>query len=111
MHNVASLNRGSNTCTLQVHPDDAIRYGLADGGLAKVASRTGRVVVPVEVTGEVRTGVVSLPHGWGHGDAVRGEVARSNPGVNSNLLGDGRLVDAPTGTAVVNGIPVTVTPA
>ncbi|GAA4811990.1 molybdopterin-dependent oxidoreductase [Nocardioides caeni] len=110
MHNVGSLNRGSNTCTLHVHPDDALRCGLSDGGAAVVASRSGRLEVAVEVTETIRPGVVSLPHGWGHDD-VPGDVARARPGVNSNLIGDQRLVDAPTGTAVVNGIPVEVVPA
>ena len=31
MHNVPALRGGSNTCTLQVHPDDAARLGLSDG--------------------------------------------------------------------------------
>jgi hypothetical protein len=35
-------------------------------------------------------------------------VAAASPGINSNLLGDGALVDGLTGTAVTNGIPVTV---
>jgi anaerobic selenocysteine-containing dehydrogenase len=112
MHNVPSLTGGSNTCTLHVHPDDASRLGLVDGDRAAVAGAGARVVVPVEVTDTIRAGVVCLPHGWGHdvpGTALG--VAAKDPGVNSNLLGGPALVDVPTGTAVVNGIPVTVTPA
>lgn len=107
MHNLAGLNGGTNTCTLHVHPDDATRLGLVDGGDAVIASRVGRLEVPVEVTDTIRAGVVSLPHGWGHTE-VRGDIARARPGVNSNLIGDQRLLDVPTGTAVVNGIPVEV---
>ncbi len=112
MHNLAPLNGGSNTCTAQVHPDDARRLGLVPEGAARLTTRTGSVVCPVEVTDAIRPGVVSLPHGWGHDvDGTRAAVAADRPGVNSNLLGDDRLLDVPTGTAAVNGIPVTVTPA
>lgn len=112
MHNVPALTGGTNTCTLHVHPDDATRLGLTDGLRAVVASGAGRVEVPVEITDTIRAGVVSLPHGWGHGvSGVRAGIATKEPGVNSNLLADPGLVDAPTGTAVVNGIPVTVVPA
>jgi anaerobic selenocysteine-containing dehydrogenase len=112
MHNISPLVRGSNTCTAQLHPDDAARLGLANGSAAVVCSRSGAVTVPVEVTETVRPGVVSIPHGWGH-DAVgaRTAVASQHPGTNSNVLADDLLLDAPSGTAVLNGIPITVTPA
>ena len=65
----------------------------------------------MEVTDAVRPGVVSLPHGWGHdADGARLGVAAAQPGVNSNLLADEALVDALSGNAVLNGIPVAVAP-
>ena len=38
-------------------------------------------------------------------------VAAAHAGVNSNLLADEELFDAVSGNAVLNGIPVEVTPA
>jgi anaerobic selenocysteine-containing dehydrogenase len=111
MHNVDGLVKGRPRCTLHVHPDDAARLGLADGVPASVASRTGSVTVPVEVTDAIRPGVVSIPHGWGHDlDGVELGVARRHAGVNSNVLADETLFDPLSGTAVLNGIPVTVAP-
>jgi anaerobic selenocysteine-containing dehydrogenase len=111
MHNLPLLMRGPERCTLQVHPEDAERLGLADGGRATVRSRVGAVDAPVEVTDEVRPGVVSLPHGWGHDlDGVELGVARAHAGTNSNVLTDEEHVEALTGTAVLNGIPVEVSP-
>jgi anaerobic selenocysteine-containing dehydrogenase len=109
MHNVEVLVKGKPRCTLHVHPDDAARLGLADGAAAEVASRTGKVTVPVEVTDAIRPGVVSIPHGWGHDlDGVELGVARRHAGVNSNLLADDELIDPLSGNAVLNGIPVEV---
>ncbi len=67
--------------------------------------------VPVEVSDEMRPGVVSLPHGWGHDKpGTRMAIAREHAGVNSNILAPGTFVDVPSGNAVVNGIPVEVIP-
>ena len=111
MHNLRVLTKGSLSCTLHVHPDDAARIGVADGGSVRVRSRVGEVTVPVTVTDAVRPGVVSLPHGWGHG--VRGTrlgVAAEKPGVNSNVLTDDRILDPLSGNAALNAIPVAISP-
>jgi anaerobic selenocysteine-containing dehydrogenase len=111
MHNLPRLATGPERCTLHVHPDDAARLGLADGEAAQVRSRTGTVHAPVEVTDRIMAGVVSLPHGWGHdAPGARLGVAAERPGVNANLLADEALVDAVSGNAVLNGIPVAVAP-
>jgi anaerobic selenocysteine-containing dehydrogenase len=112
MHNLPVLAKGKPRCTLHVHPDDALRHGVRDGEPAEVRSRTGAILVDVEVTDDIMPGVVSLPHGWGH-DLPRTElrVASAQPGANSNALADDLLVDVPSGNAVLNGIPVQLTPA
>ncbi|MEU1349470.1 molybdopterin-dependent oxidoreductase [Streptomyces sp. NPDC005795] len=112
LHNVAALRGGSNVCTLQIHPEDAERLGLEDGAPATVTADGGELTVPVEVTDSVRTGVVSLPHGWGHHrPGTRMSVAAEQPGVNVNQLLDGSRLDPLSGTAVLNAIPVTVAPS
>ncbi|MEU9064290.1 molybdopterin oxidoreductase family protein [Streptomyces sp. NPDC048430] len=111
MHNVAALRGGSNVCTLQIHPDDAARIGLADGDTARITAAGGEVEAPAEITDSVRAGVVSLPHGWGHSrPGTRMSVAGADPGVNVNQLLDGSLLDPLSGTAVLNAVPVSVTP-
>jgi anaerobic selenocysteine-containing dehydrogenase len=111
MHNLELLVSGPERCTLHVHPADAARLGLADGEPARVRNRAGEVEAPVEVTDAVMPGVVSLPHGWGHdAPGARLAVAGEHPGVNSNALADEGLVDALSGNAVLNGIPVAVAP-
>src|SRR4051794_8512512 len=109
MHNLPMLVRGPEQCTLHVHPDDAARLALVDGGQATIRSRVGAVTAPVEITTDIRPGVVSLPHGWGHDrDGADMAVARAHAGTNSNVLTDEEQVEPLTGTAVLNGIPVEV---
>jgi anaerobic selenocysteine-containing dehydrogenase len=112
MHNLPLLVRGPERCTLHVHPDDAERLGLADGTDARVTSRAGTIDAPIEVTDAVMPGVVSLPHGWGHGaSGANLPVAAEHAGVNSNVLTDELDVEPISGNAVLNGIPVEVSPA
>jgi anaerobic selenocysteine-containing dehydrogenase len=112
MHNVASLAKGRDRCTLLVHPDDAKRCGLANGGLARVRSRVGELTAPVALSDEMMPGVVSLPHGFGHdAPGARLQVAAEQAGVNSNRLCDEHAIDALSGNAVLNGIPVEIAPA
>ncbi|MFC7613486.1 molybdopterin dinucleotide binding domain-containing protein [Actinokineospora soli] len=107
LHNTQSLVGGSNTCTLHIHPDDATRLGIADRAL--VRSAAGALEVAVERTPKIMPGVVSLPHGWGHRGG-RQRVANTTDGVNANTLTDDSVVDALSGNAVFNGVPVSVLP-
>ncbi len=112
MHNLEPLVKGKDRCTAHVHPADAERLGLTDGGSAVLRSATGEIEAPVEVTDSVMKGVVSVPHGWGH-DTPGAEmsVASAHPGVNSNLLADESVIEPVSGNAVLSGIPIEVTPA
>ncbi|MBK7078853.1 MAG: molybdopterin-dependent oxidoreductase [Myxococcales bacterium] len=112
MHNLPHLMKGADRCTLLVHPDDARARGLTDGGRARVASAVGAVEAPVEISDEVRPGVVSLPHGFGHDLAgVRLAVARAHGGVNVNQVSDPAFHDGPSANAAFNGVAVEVTAA
>jgi anaerobic selenocysteine-containing dehydrogenase len=109
MHNYPRLMRGKDRCTLLVHPDDAERLALAEGGRAVVTSRIGSVEAPVELTADIMPGVVSLPHGWGHHrSGVRMETAAARPGVSVNDLTDHERIDALSGNAALSGVPVEV---
>lgn len=105
MHNIAPLVSGSNRCTLQINPADVARLGLSDHAVVKSAA--GTLTVPLEPTDAIMPGVVSLPHGWGHVDSAQ-TVARAHAGVNANVLTDDSVVDVPSGNAVFNGVPVTL---
>ena len=95
-----------------MHPTDAERLGLTDGEMATVETASGTIEVVAQVSDEMMPGVMSLPHGWGHGQpGTRLEVANAHPGVNSNLLNPVDVLDVPSNTHVVNGVPCRVRPA
>ena len=111
MHNIPSLMRGRDRTALLVSPADAARLGLSDGGRARVHSAAGTVEANVAVSDEMMPGVASLPHGWGHDDPQASlAVAARHPGANLNALVDAAAIDVPSGNAVLNGIPVEITP-
>ena len=111
LHNIPGLMRGRDRSTLLMHPDDAGTRALADGSTVEVTTSNGSVTAVLEVSDEIRPGVVSLPHGWGHDHAgARLSVAASRPGANTNVLMPRDRVDAPSGNAAVNGVPVEVRP-
>ena len=109
MHNYRRLVKGEDRCVMFMHPDDLAKRQLHDGQSVKVASRTGDVVLSVVATDEMMPGVVSIPHGWGHGrKGVQLTVASEFPGVSANDITDAQMVDPISGSAVYSGIPVTV---
>jgi anaerobic selenocysteine-containing dehydrogenase len=112
LHNVRSLAKGPDRARLMIHPSDAARLSLANGSLARVATRTGEATVHVEITDEVMPGVVSLPHGFGHQSAATTlRVAGALPGVSANVLTDEQNIEPIIGTSILNGVPVTITAA
>jgi anaerobic selenocysteine-containing dehydrogenase len=109
LHNVAPLMRGRDRCTLLMHFVDAAERGIDDGATVTVTSSAGSLDVPVELTDAIKPGVVSMPHGWGHGKpGTRMTVANESPGVNTNVLSPPEFLDEPSGNGALNGIPVTV---
>ena len=75
----------------------------------RVTSRVGSIELPLEVSDEIRPGVVSIPHGFGH---VREEVgwrlAADRAGASVNDITDPSVVDSLTGNAAFNAVPVRV---
>jgi len=111
MHNLPSLVSGRERCVLYVHPDDAARYEVRDGEMAILETRVHRGEVRVSVTDDMRPGVVSLPHGWGHADSAPWQkVAGSHAGVSVNDWIDDAVVEPIIGQSILNGVPVRLGP-
>lgn len=109
LHNAPRLMKGAPRCTALVHPDDAASRGLTDGADVVITSRVGEITVPLEVSDEIMPGVISVPHGWGHGaKGAQLRVATATPSASANDLTDDELLDELTGTAALSGAMVTV---
>lgn len=109
MHNYQRLVKGKSRHLLLMHPQDAAARGLENGQRVQVSSRVGQLQIEIETSDTIMPGVVSLPHGWGHGrPGTRMRVANRHPGVSVNDLTDDKDLDVLSGNAVLNGVPVKV---
>jgi anaerobic selenocysteine-containing dehydrogenase len=109
MHNSPRLMKGADRCTALLHPDDADARGLAAGDQVRVSSRVGSIELPLEVSDEIRPGVVSVPHGFGHTrQGVGWRLAADKAGASVNDITDPSVIDAITGNAAFNAVPVRV---
>lgn len=112
MHNYHRLVKGKPRHQLLMHPDDLARRQLSDGQRVRVSSRIGMIEVEVLASLDMMPGVVSLPHGWGHGrPGVQMTIASGQPGASANDLTDERQLDELSGNAALNGVPVQVAAA
>jgi anaerobic selenocysteine-containing dehydrogenase len=110
MHNLRSLVKGPDRAQLLMHPVDAARLGLAQGSRVRVRSRAGEVPATLAVTEDMRPGVVSLPHGFGHAAAAETlRVAGALAGPNVNVLTDAETVEPLVGASILSGLSVSVT--
>ncbi|HUS31559.1 MAG TPA: molybdopterin-dependent oxidoreductase [Kofleriaceae bacterium] len=111
MHNLPMLAKGPFRCVALVHPADAERLALTNGGRARIANASRTIDVTVEVSDEMMPGVVSLPHGWGHDQpGTKLTVAAERAGANLNAIIDDTRRDPLSGNAVLSGIPITMSP-
>jgi anaerobic selenocysteine-containing dehydrogenase len=111
MHNVPGLVSGHQRCVLLVHPQDASRLGVADGEQARLENHVHQGEVTVRTSDEMRPGVVSLPHGWGHGASARWQrTAGAHAGVSINDWTDDGEVEAIVGQSILNGVRVRLKP-
>ena len=99
-HNFEEFVSGPrNTNYVYIHPEDAKELGLKAGDLADVSSRTATIRIPVLLDADLGSGVIALPHGWGH-QASGMQVAKKTKGVNVNIL----AADGPENLEAVSGM-------
>ena len=109
MHNAHRLVKGKPRHQLLMHPNDMAERKICDGALVRVQSRVGEVRIVVAACAELMPGVISIPHGFGHGRAgVQMQTAQQHPGVSVNDLTDEQMLDEISGNAVLNGVPAEV---
>jgi anaerobic selenocysteine-containing dehydrogenase len=107
MHNHQRLIKGKSRCNLLMHPDDVAKEGWSEGMQVTIKSRVGAITAELSPSTEVMPGVISLPHGYGHGlQGTRSQVANGHAGVSCNDVTDEQFLDQLSGNAAVNGVSV-----
>jgi anaerobic selenocysteine-containing dehydrogenase len=107
MHNHHRLMKGKPRCQLLMNPDDVEKEGWKPGMWVTIKSRVGSIEAELAASDEMMPGVVSLPHGYGHGQAgTRGQIASRHAGISCNDITDEQYIDQLSGNAAVNGVSV-----
>lgn len=109
LHNSERLMKGKNRCTVWINQEDADELNLENSQVVTVSSRVGSVKIPCEITENIARGVVSIPHGYGHGrEGAKLDTANNYAGVSLNDLTDELEIDELTGNAALNGVRVKI---
>ncbi len=109
MHNAEKLVSGKNRCTMMMNTFDAERLRLKNNEEVTVKSEVGEIRIPVEVTKNMMSGVVSIPHGFGHHkNGIKLKVAEAHAGVSVNDITDHNRIDTLTGNAAFSGQIVSI---
>ena len=109
MHNAPRLIKGKARHHLLMHPADLQARGLKDGAHVCVRSRVGSIQTEVRASDSMMPGVACLPHGFGHQrNGTRLSRATTVAGASYNDLTDPLALDAASGNAALNGLPVWV---
>lgn len=64
LRHVSVLRNSNPEPLVEINPATAARYGVIDGGLVEIETRSGSVRMRAHVTSDIAPGVVSVPHGW-----------------------------------------------
>ncbi|MCX2928748.1 molybdopterin-dependent oxidoreductase [Mycobacterium sp. CVI_P3] len=110
MHNSPLLMRGERGQRALIHVDDAAGLGISDGDVVRVSSPYGEITVEVNTTKDLMTGVIAVPHGWGHQGTGTWRLANRAGGANVNRLTSSAPedVESLSGMAWLTGVPVRV---
>ena len=109
MHNSHRMVKGKQRCVALVNSHDAKKHNLQNGDSIKVTSKVGEITLPVVITEDIKPGIISIPHGWGHVfEDIELSIAKKHAGVNINILMDETQTDELSGNAVLSGVPVKI---
>lgn len=97
-------NKGKRACTVAISPEDAAQLALSDGQTVRVITEAGSAEGELQISSQIRQGMVLIPHGFGliYGDSVYG--------INVNCLTKNTHRD-PLGTPIHRFVPCRIEPA
>jgi anaerobic selenocysteine-containing dehydrogenase len=109
LHNSKLLMKGKNRCTVLMCPKDANNLSITNHQKIRITSNVGSIELPVEISDEMKEGVLSIPHGFGHNrQGTKIKLAEENAGESINDLTDDYNIDKLTGNVNFSGTRVKV---
>ena len=90
-----------------IHPKDAAREGLADGGWVRLETSTGEVVAKLAIKESMLEGHLRVPHGWWYPE-LRGKEELSGAFLSSDAVlcpDDDEFLDEEQGIPHFKGYP------
>jgi anaerobic selenocysteine-containing dehydrogenase len=103
---VERLMRARSYNPAYMNPEDLEKLGLASGDLVEIRSRHGKLVGVVERDPDVRSGVVSMAHGFGESPDV--DADPREVGANTNRLASLDEADRYSAIPRMSAIPIEI---
>ena len=88
--NIPGLRRRVPEAMAEIHPDTARKYGIGDGDMMVIDTKTGGIEIKAAVTEDLIPCVVKIPHGWSQ--------------ANANILTDNIPADPVSGYPALKGL-------
>jgi formate dehydrogenase len=108
MHNSPHIRQPPGNRAL-IHPDDGAALSISDGDEIEIGTEQGVVRLRARLSGEMRRGVIAVPHGWGHeGTPVKRAAALPGANINEVIPGGPANLEPVSGMAIMMGHRVEV---
>jgi anaerobic selenocysteine-containing dehydrogenase len=104
---LSKLKEQRTTNPAHMNPADMAEMGLYDGQIVKIRSAHGEIPAIIKTSDAVRSGVVSMAHGYGNTDSNGNNVAMQGSSTN-RLVSDTNTYDPITGMPLQSAIPIAV---
>tara|TARA_R110001599_G_C12276844_1_gene662679 strand:- start:27490 stop:29706 length:2217 start_codon:yes stop_codon:yes gene_type:complete len=107
-HNLPSLTRKLNGNHAILNRVDAEKLDIRNGTNIRIVSQAHAIIIQVELSDDIRRGVIVVHQFWGHHYDSGQTTAKRNPGVNVNFLHSDKIRDRFCGMPIFNGTPCRV---
>jgi anaerobic selenocysteine-containing dehydrogenase len=64
LRNIPAVRALSPDPVAELHPADAAKYGIVDGGQMIVETKEGKITLKARLSKDIAETVISVPHGW-----------------------------------------------
>lgn len=83
--NIKELRDRCKLPSVYMHPEDAVREGLEDGGWVELQTSHGQVTMQLSVQSSMKTGHLRVPRGWWYPE-LRGQVGLAGAFMSSDAV-------------------------